>query len=302
MSTRLQSCPLCEATSIAPLYLARDPHYGIPGSYSIWRCSDCSLAFLNPMYSEEELTGLYPTDYYAYQDEIRAGPWKQRAKRLLGYWQGTKDPQFEKPGVFLDIGCGGGTFVERMRDAGWDSHGVEVNPAAAAYAQSRGLQVFAGPLQAAQFDAQSFDYIRASHSLEHITCPHETLDEIGRILKPQGQLLIAVPNIEGFSAHLFRQYWYHLCPPIHAFNYSAKTLERMLSTHGFLLRQMVFNSHYAGILGSAQIWLNRRNGGSSAGGLYDIRALRVVCGWAMNVFDWMRMGDMIEALAVKSDR
>jgi len=252
------------------------------------------------MYSDEELTSLYPKDYYAYNEEVKAGPWKQRAKKLLGYWQGTKEPDFDKPGVFLDLGCGRGDFVQRMRDAGWDSYGVEVNQEAARRAQSKGLKVFAGPLQAAQFPTESFDYIRASHSLEHITCPHETLDEIHRLLKPNGKLLIAVPNVDGFSARLFRQYWYHLCAPLHAFNYSVKTLERILSLHKFEVTNLVFNSNYAGLLGSAQIWLNGNNGGSSEGFLFESRGLRVLSGWIEHFCDLVRLGDMIEALSIKA--
>ena len=302
MSKLLSYCPLCAATEIKTMYQARDPHYGISGSYRIVRCANCSLVFLNPMYSDGELTALYPSDYYAYQDEVRGSLWKQRAKKLLGYWQGTREPSFSRPGTFLDIGCGSGAFVERMRDAGWRAQGVEVNEAAARTAQSRDLEVFCGLLQDAQFPSESFDYVRASHSLEHSTCPHETLDEIHRILKPEGTLLIAIPNIDSLSAKIFRQYWFHLCPPVHAFSYSVQTIRRMLELHGFRVRRVVFNSQYEGMLGSAQIWLNRKNGNKSSEGLvFNARPLRIVCGWLERLCDVMRMGDVIEVTAAKAN-
>jgi hypothetical protein len=65
MSKLLSYCPLCTGTHIEQLYEASDPHYGIPGSYRVVRCTDCSLVFLNPMFSDEELTALHPPDYYA---------------------------------------------------------------------------------------------------------------------------------------------------------------------------------------------------------------------------------------------
>jgi hypothetical protein len=134
-----------------------------------------------------------------------------------------------------------------------------------------------------------------------MTCPHESIDEIHRLLKPGGWLLIAIPNIESLSARIFREHWYHLCPPVHAFNYSGKTLGRMLSMHGFRPTNVVFNSHYAGMVGSLQIWLNRKNGKeSSEGSLYDNRALRVVSGRVENLCDLIRIGDMIEVTAVKA--
>lgn len=114
-------------------------------------------------------------------------------------------------------------------------------------------------------------------------------------------MLIAIPNIESLSARIFREHWYHLCPPVHAFNDSVKTLGRMLSIHGFRLTNVVFNSHYAGIVGSLQIWLNRKNGKeSSRGSRYDNRGLRVVSGWVEKLCDLIRLGDMIEVTAVKA--
>ena len=138
--------------------------------------------------------------------------------------------------------------------------------------------------------------------MEHSTCPHETLDEIHRILKPEGTLLIAIPNIDSLSAKIFRQYWFHLCPPVHAFSYSVQTIRRMLELHGFRVRRVVFNSQYEGILGSAQIWLNRKNGNKSSEGLvFNARPLRIVCGWLERLCDVMRMGDVIEVTAAKAN-
>src|SRR5271163_1836132 len=106
MSVELKCCPLCEKEKFDPAYLAKDRHYGIPGRHSIVRCAGCSLVFLNPMYSDEELGALYPADYYAYQDRSSRKPWKDFLKRWLGMRIGTRDPVFEKPGVMLDLGCG----------------------------------------------------------------------------------------------------------------------------------------------------------------------------------------------------
>jgi SAM-dependent methyltransferase len=300
MSRYLDACPLCNGTQFGQLYSARDPHYGIPGFHRIVRCRECELVFLNPMYSDRELASFYPSDYYAYNTELKENRWKKLAKKLLGYWQGTKEPIFTQPGAFLDVGCGSGSFVERMRNAGWRSYGVDVNEEAVKTAQSRGLQVFRGPLQSIGFESDCFDYIRASHSLEHVSCPHELLAEIRRILKPAGQLLIAIPNIDSASARLFHQHWYHLCPPVHTFNYSVKTIRSLLELHGFRIENLVFNSQYVGVLGSLQIWINRDSGKiSSQGFFFESRLLRVITGWLEHLLDAIHQGDMIEVTATK---
>src|SRR5713226_3205742 len=115
MSESLGSCPLCEATDLRELYITSDRHYGISGLYRVVRCANCSIVFLNPMYSDEELAALYPSDYYAYQEHSPTNRWKELAKRLLGYRIGTHDPHFETSGTVLDLGCGSGWFLEAMR-------------------------------------------------------------------------------------------------------------------------------------------------------------------------------------------
>jgi SAM-dependent methyltransferase len=297
----VNSCPLCGATHSRDLFTARDPHYGIPGEYRIVRCGVCRLQFVNPMPSDQELASLYPNDYYAYRDAPMAGRWKLKAKKLLGYWQGTKEPVFDRPGRFLDIGCGSGDFVARMGEQGWDSHGVEINEQAALTGRTCGLQIRTGTVQDASMAAEHFDYVRASHSFEHLTRPHETLALINKLLKPMGRLLLAVPNVDSLPAWLFKRYWWHLCPPVHPFGYSVRTLSRLLEDHGFQVTRVVFNSDYVGLLGSLQIWLNRRNGRRSFDGpVFRNRVLRVVCGWIEKLCDVLRLGDMIEIQAQKA--
>lgn len=301
MSVELRNCPLCEGNRFEQVYLARDRHYGISGSYRIVRCSECWLMFLNPMYSSEELAPLYPADYYAYQDNLITDGWKHFIKRMLRYGTGTQDPKFAKPGRMLDIGCGSGWFIHNMQDRGWEAYGVEINDVAAQMGRSKwGLKIFSGTLKQANFPAEHFDYIRSNHSFEHISDPNETLDEIRRILRPDGKLLIGVPNVAGFNARVFRQYWWYLGAPVHPFNYSARTLSALLGNHSFRVEKVTYNSDYGGIIGSAQIWLNRNTDRKSSEGLLiNNVALRVVGNWAAKVTDVLCVGDAIEITAIK---
>src|SRR5438270_8726113 len=93
MSAELKQCPLCESEKFEPAYVAKDRHYGISGMYQIVRCAGCSLMFLNPMYSDEELSALYPGDYYAYQDSFSRSRWKEIVKSLLRSEEHTSELQ-----------------------------------------------------------------------------------------------------------------------------------------------------------------------------------------------------------------
>jgi len=258
--------------------------------------------FLNPMYSDAELSALYAGDYYAYQDSFSRSRWKEIVKSLLCFRIGTRDPQFESPGRILDLGCGTGWFLREMRDKGWDAYGVEINSAAAELGRTKaGLNILAGTLQQAGFPPDSFDYVRANHSFEHISCPGVTLDEIYRILRPRGKVLIGVPNVASLNAKVFGEYWWYLGAPVHPFTHSVETLSRLLRKHNFCIQKVTYNSDYAGILGSLQIWLNRQNGRVSTAGLaINNPVLKIVCHWTAKCIDFLKMGDAIEIIAVKS--
>jgi SAM-dependent methyltransferase len=302
MSVELKECPLCSSQSHEQLYLARDRHYGIPGFYRFVRCTTCSLIFLNPMYSDAELSQLYATDYYAYQNNFERSRWKDVIKTMLLCQAGTKDPKFPKPGRMLDLGCGSGWFMCGMRDRGWETFGVEINSSAAELGRKAcGLDIFAGTLMQANFTEAHFDYIRMNHSFEHISCPGETLNEIHRILRPDGKVLIGVPNVESLNARIFGQYWWYLGAPIHPFNYSVRTLTQLLNKHHFSAEKVTYNSDCSGIIGSSQIWLNRKNGRKSTqGAAINNPLLKVPGHWAAKVVDLFKLGDAIEITAVKA--
>jgi|HubBroStandDraft_6_1064221.scaffolds.fasta_scaffold239312_2 SAM-dependent methyltransferase len=297
----LTCCPLCEATDIRELYVAKDRHYQIAGLHRVVRCASCALIFLNPMYSDEKLASFYPGDYYAYQEQAQNSPRKEILKRLLGYKTGTKDPSFDGPGTMLDLGCGSGWFLEKMRSRGWTVLGVEISEPAAKLGRDKGLDIFCGTLQEANFPSEHFDYVRSNHSFEHINCPQETLEEICRILKPHGKLLIGVPNTKSLSAFVFREYWWYLTVPVHVFNYSAENLPSLLTRHNFRVKKIRLNSDYHGIIGSFQIWLNRKSDKkSSEGKVFNNYLLRLACQWTVNLIDLFGWGDCIEVTAVKA--
>jgi len=299
----MASCPICCSGEFETLFRAKDPHYGIVGEYRIRRCRGCGLRFVHPMYSDEDSARLYPQDYYAYQDARPSPKWKVIFKGILGYRLSSKDPKFDSPGRMLDVGCGSGEFVASMKAQGWDAQGIEISSSASQAGRIKGLQIACGSLGDEKYPSESFDYVRASHSLEHMSNPDTVLEELHRILKPKGKLLIAVPNCDSWNARIFKQYWWHLCPPLHAFGYSVETLSHILGLHRFHVEQVTYNSDYLGILGSAQIWRNRKNGKrSSEGWLFTNRLLRVLCGWVSRLEDAMHRGDMIEVIATKCGR
>lgn len=298
MSYKLTECPICGGAAREPLYATRDRHYGIQGEFQLVRCVGCQLVHLDPMYSDEELSNFYPTDYYSYQPRTTK-PAKELIRRLVGMRIHTKDPLFPKPGRMLDVGCGTGWILEEMRDNGWEVYGIEISLQAVQVCKDRGLNVHAGTLFDANMPDNFFDYVRLNHSFEHMARPNETLQKIREILKPNGKVLIGIPNEDSFNSRCFGRYWWYRGVPVHPFTYSTNNIQLLLRRNGFSIEKVNFTSDYSGILGSGQICLNRNTSQNSTGALISNPIFQIITQRMAKMLDVLKMGDAIEVIAQK---
>ena len=295
-------CPVCNNPEIKLTYITKDRHYKIEDDFKLFKCTNCDLVFLNPLPTQEFLSSLYPKDYYAYQSFFKKQSWAEKFVKKYLVRAITKDPTFQQPGKMLDIGCGSGHFIYKMRENGWDVKGVEINDDAAKLGREAGkLNIHSGELVTALYANEEFDYIRSNHSFEHVVQAKELLQEIHRVLKKDGKLLIGVPNIDGLNAKLFKKYWWYLGAPVHTFNYTPKSLSMLLEAEGFKVEKVNYNSDYSGILGSTQIFLNRNtNKTSMEGWVFNNPFLRIFFHQIAKVLDLFKQGDVIEIVCTKA--
>jgi SAM-dependent methyltransferase len=243
----------------------------------------------------EELGGFYPDDYYSFQESRADKAIKRRLAGFLGLVRETYLPDSERPGRMLDVGCGSGDYIAKLAQRGWQVAGVEPSAAAAAIGRKSGLDITAGSIHDLKFPAEHFDLIRFNHSFEHIPDPIEVLAAARRMLKPGGALFIGVPNTEGLWARLFRSYWWYLGLPVHTYGYNPSNLQRLTRAAGFATETVRYHSEYAGLLGSLQIWANRRRTPrSSSGRILASWVLRLPALWVCRGLDFARAGDCIE--------
>jgi len=225
--------------------------------------------FYLPPLQAAELSRYYPDSYGRYRHSRAIGEKTYKGIRrfvLENYYgypflTGGKPSLFKRWGAFLlslvmakdaipyrgegrvlDIGCGGGSYLYRLKSWGWNAYGVEPSAAGVAQARSLGLHVYQGQLEEAAFPDSFFDVVRLNHVLEHLTDPHGALWEIKRIVRPDGLVYVTVPNTRSLNFWLFRENWYGLDIPRHVVSYSPEALKFLCHGAGFEIVMMRFRS------------------------------------------------------------
>lgn len=203
-----------------------------PRRYPVWYCEACCNAFLAPFPEPSELAALYADGSYRSEAGRRFNRWIEYG--INRFMQGRKSRivRMMSPGRLLDIGCGRGSFLAGMRDAGWDVAGVEFSEETASYARETfGMPVATG----LSHPDESLDVITINHVLEHIPDPVAMLGDCRRLLKKGGLLVVAVPNIASLQAQFGKGKWFHLDVPCHLFHFSEQGLVKLLRAEGFVI-------------------------------------------------------------------
>jgi SAM-dependent methyltransferase len=103
------------------------------------------------------------------------------------------------PAVIVDVGCGDGlaTGVAAQLNPGHRFVGVDWSADALRQARARGLALIRAGLEGSGLPmvSASADVVIMSEVIEHLVDTDAALDEVFRILKPGGSLLLSTPNL-----------------------------------------------------------------------------------------------------------
>lgn len=297
----LHKCPICDSKERTLIYETRDRHYGIKGLWNISKCSKCGLVQLDPMLNSEQLINLYPKTFYAYDQNRHIKKNREIIKKILFPTLLVKDPQFKIPGAVLDYGCGTGWSLLKFRDAGWKCVGIDPSEDATKIGTEQlSLDIKHGTIHTiSPIKDNTFDYIRANHSLEHDPDVSETLRKMRKIIKEDGKLLIGVPNINSAPARFFRKYWWYLGAPVHTYSFSPDDLKKILRKNNFEIISIRYCGNFTGILGSIQIYLNRNDPKllSQDGFVFKFPVFMVIAQFTALICNFFKSGDAIEVIA-----
>jgi SAM-dependent methyltransferase len=130
----------------------------------------------------------------------------------------------------LDLGCAGGDYLALFPKG---SVGLEASAPSLEACRRKGLDARYGDLnRPLEFSDCEFDVVFCSHVLEHVDSPVNLLREAWRVLRPDGMVLIAVPNEDSLANRIGRDPYFggHF---EHLYSFSKDNLLALFSRTGF---------------------------------------------------------------------
>jgi len=221
-------------------------------TFDLYYDQDLDLLITSPQPSTENLGRYYESnDYISHTDSKRSlfekayhfvkGIALKNKLNLINNCSSSK-------GNLLDIGAGTGDFLFTAKQNGWETIGVEPSEKAKGIAIGKGIK-FSDSTQ--DLESHSFDVITMWHVLEHVPNLEIQIKELKRLVKPNGTIIIAVPNFKSYDANYYGEFWAAYDVPIHFWHFSKKAIQLLFEKENIKLEKvlpMKFDSFYVSLL------------------------------------------------------
>lgn len=198
-----------------------------PRHYELLRCAGCGTA----------VTAARPP-----ADAYESGVYSAREPRLGGVIARLQAAVLRQPGRILrryvnaggsvlDAGAGRGRLVGQLRAEGFDAHGIDPSARSIELARAAGAPVARAELE--HHEAHDLDAVVLWHVLEHLDDPAAALSRAHGWLRPDGVILVGVPNLSSLQRRLAGAAWFHFDAPRHRVHFTRTGLCSLLERSGF---------------------------------------------------------------------
>jgi len=246
-------CAICNGEEFSPFLKAVD--YTVSkDTFSIVSCKNCGFHFTSPIPTIDKIGEFYKAESYISHSSttkglvnklyqfVRKHTLKQKVKLVKRVGKGN---------AVLDIGSGTGHFLNACTQANLSILGLEPDADARAFA-SKNFGVNIKPLsELHNLENNSRDVITMWHVLEHVYDLRKDLDKITKILKPDGTLIVAVPNRNSFDAKHYKEFWAAYDLPIHLYHFIPADIKTLFAHYDMTVEEilpMKFDSYYVSML------------------------------------------------------
>ena len=217
---------------------------------------DSTYGFLvtTPLPDISELAKYYETEEYISHTDTKRNLFEKVYHLVREYAIKNKVALLNKEqskGSLLDIGCGTGDFLAAAKNNGWSVTGIEPNDDARVKANTKTNNSVFDTSKLESFPENSFDVITLWHVLEHLPDLESQVKVFRKLLKPNGSLIIAVPNYKSFDAIHYKEFWAAYDVPRHLWHFSQTSIKKLFKNFQIELNKtipMKFDSFYVSLL------------------------------------------------------
>jgi len=155
-------------------------------------------------------------------------------------------PKGEGEKFALDLGCGAGWLMEKLKKVGWQTEGLEWNEEAAKLAREvTNRNVFAGDFRKIDIPKGKYHLIVLNHVFEHINDPKGALIRVRELLADGGRAVLFYPNPHSFGAEWHNTEWFPWEVPRHLIFPTPKAVKMMARETGFSEVNVITRAFYS---------------------------------------------------------
>jgi len=263
-------CKICTNSLNNEIFVVREMMYGTQEKFNYFRCSSCGCLQIAEI--PKDISTFYPSEsYYSFQ-QLHDNTLSRRLKNMIKFilfnyvfyvggglffikkiplvkqwleslvWLKmlTRQKAIKKRSSILDVGCGAGYLLQEMNLWGFKNlTGIDPFIEKDILLNDRGGKILKSDI----FNhTGTYDLIMLHHSFEHMEDPHLILEQLYKMLNPNGFLLIRIPVSDSFAWRKYGVNWFQIDAPRHLFLYTTRSMNLLGKNAGFVLKQVIHDS------------------------------------------------------------
>jgi SAM-dependent methyltransferase len=261
------NCRICENSDNLKTFEVREMMFGLRDVFAYFQCPVCGCLQISDI--PEDMSEYYPPEYYSFtQSVVEKNSVKAILKKIRDRYAITGDGF---PGMILnrmfpdeilsiykgmsfdsrilDVGCGSGSLIYRLKEAGFRNL-MGIDPFNAATIQyDNGLIIEKKSISEMN---GKWDMITYHHSFEHLATPHDELKIVMELLSEKGKCIIRIPVVDSWAWEHYQTDWVQIDAPRHFFLYSVKSIFMLAEKAGLMIDRVEYDSTAFQFWGSEQ--------------------------------------------------
>ncbi|NVJ87200.1 MAG: class I SAM-dependent methyltransferase [Algoriphagus sp.] len=247
----MNACKFCGKENLRE-FTAQEKMFGLGEEFVYQECLSCNSLQIKEI--PDDLSPYYSSGgYYSFSALVLSDPLRIFLKKLrmnmfldwgiswkspsYGYWLKKIHRSFDD--AIVDVGCGNGQLLYELHAGGFTNL-TGIDPFLMESSSiAPGLELIKGKLEDA---SQKFDVIMMHHSFEHLDDPSQILKQCYDSLHPGGRVLIRTPLAKSAAWEEFGTNWVQLDAPRHLIIPSLAGFQALVSSSGFRLKEVLFDS------------------------------------------------------------